>query len=394
MEHTATFETKLQEAVVFGAAVDEQIRASLRTVDQAQDAYEEEFRRLESDDRREAASIKYVEALAARWLLQKDVHFDETNAELAFIGDQMLQDAGQLAQDDFVAEAMVGRKVHRGVLYYKVAWKGRNLATWEREDSIDNKKLIQEFERWFLSRAMMPKSSQRLRPAVYISRRLRAMSPELRARIDAVRATKGGIVTWSCEVEPYIWIPYDEEDQYHIEGTFAAGQAKVTIHMNNIGYELNFEDMLQRRSDNNAGGGRGRSIRRFVAMNPEVEGQLLAAMSDEELRNYIASVPEILPVHFEALQRLHEADKVQHVVSVEELQLSLRVETFEEIMNHVLEGQSYPCFSSECFVCLEDYVGTDAIAHLVCGHFFHKKCAFEYFQRYSRLCPICKEDVL
>jgi hypothetical protein len=400
MEHTNTFETTLQNVLAAESEMGQRFQSALHAVDRAQDTFEEEFRRLKSADHHEEVANALVEALAQRWRLQTFTQFDEHNAELAFIGDQMLEAEGALEADDFVPQAILGRKRHHDKLYYKVAWRGRNLVTWELEDAIDNKKLIAEFERWFLSRAMMPRTG-RLRPAVYISRRLVAASRQMQQRLEVIRASNGGQVTWSCEVEPFIWIPYDEEEQASIERSFASGREHHSIHINNARYIMHFDLSVQERyvppvpgDHPQAAVGTRRNIRRFVQLDPEVEARMMADMSDEDLRQYVASIPEILPVHYEALMRLHDADKVPQTASVAELNASLFVDTFEEIMNHVLDGKTYPCFSSECFVCLEDYNGPDAIAHLICGHFFHKSCAFQYFERYSRLCPICKEDVL
>lgn len=409
MERTNTFEAKLQDALASESAINQRFQSALHEVDRAQESFEDEFRRLESHDQHEEEDIAFVESLARRWRLQNFTRFDAQNAELAFIGDQMLETDGALEEDDFVPQAILGRKRHHDRIYYKVAWRGRNLVTWELEDAIENKKMISEFERWFLARAMMPKTG-RLRPAVYISRRLKAMSTQMRQRLEMIQQSNGARVTWSCEVEPFIWIPYDDGEQLSIEEAFAAGRETHSINLNGVYYELRFDEMVQQRRPNIvppvvARGGGGDAVRhsdappkrpicRFVQLDAEAEGRMLDAMNEDEIRQYIASVPEILPVHYEALQRLHQADKVQQRVSVAELNASLFVDTFEQVMNNVLEGQSYPCFSSECFVCLEDYIGSDEVAHLVCGHFFHKTCAFQYFERYSRLCPICKEDVL
>lgn len=402
MEGTNTFEATLQDALAGEQGMGDRFQSAMHAVDRAQDSFEAEFRRLQSEEHHDAEETALVEALAQRWRLQTYTQFNEHNAELAFIGDQMLERDGALGEDDFVPQAILGRKRHHDKLYYKVAWRGRNLVTWELVEAIDNKKMIAEFERWYLSRAMMPRSG-RLRPAVYISRRLTKASPQMRQRLEAVRAAHGGHVTWSCEVEPYIWIPYDDEEQAGIEHSFASGRDAHVLHINGVSYQLMLNEMMQQRyvgptapgvHPQAAAEGAKRQIRRFVQLDPEVEARLMADMSDDDLRQYVASIPEILPIHYEGLQRLHEADKVTHHASVDELNASLFVDTFEEIMNHVLEGRSYPCFSSECFVCLEDYVGSDQVAHLFCGHFFHKACAFQYFERYSRLCPICKEAAL
>ncbi len=61
--------------------------------------------------------------------------------------------------------------------------------------------------------------------------------------------------------------------------------------------------------------------------------------------------------------------------------------TFEEVMKRVVNGVDFPGFSSECLMCLEDYVGTDALVLLpVCAHFFHAACAEDYFRRYKGRC--------
>lgn len=395
MERTETFETNLQQIVELDAKTHELMRETLRAVDRAQNSFEMEMQRQASDDRRLEEERRLFER---DWLLQPGYLYSEENAELAFIGDEMAEEAGVLTRDDFVEEAIIGRKVHRGVLYYKVVWRGRNFVTWEKEEDVDNKKMIAEFERFFLARAMMPRTS-RLRPAAYVSRRLKVADPALRERLDVVRSSRGGRVTWSCEVEPFIWIPYDDADQNVIETAFRSGASYVKVSVNNTMYCLLFKEMLQQRHDPSlqpavTATGAKRPIRRFVQLPADAEVELMRGMGIDELREYIATIQEILPHHYEALQRFHDADKVQQHVSSDDLERRLFVDTFEEVMNAVIEGREYPCFSSECFVCLEDYVGCDKIAHLVCGHFFHRDCAFQYFERYSKLCPICKENVL
>ena len=45
-----------------------------------------------------------------------------------------------------------------------------------------------------------------------------------------------------------------------------------------------------------------------------------------------------------------------------------------------------------CIICYDEFCNDSTIYELVCNHIFHKKCILEW-SRYSRLCPICKEEL-
>jgi len=62
----------------------------------------------------------------------------------------------------------------------------------------------------------------------------------------------------------------------------------------------------------------------------------------------------------------------------------------------VLPGERrYLSGSSECVVCLEEYVdGISRVMKLPCGHEFHVGCITPWLTTRRRTCPICKGDVV
>ena len=380
MERTASFEANMATAFAEAEAADAAIRAGLRDVTAA-------HVRHMSDEReaREAEQQAFLEREEERRYLLRPKLLSDKSIEVAYLGDDLDND---LSMHELVVESILGRKSHRGTTYYKVKWRGRNFVTWELEEQIDNKALISQFERMAAYRESMPRTT-RVRPQVYLTRRQIALNPELAARVLA-HEVPGDRGVWMCEVEPLVWIPYDDADQNKLEIAYRSGAAEVRVHVASGEYVVSLVRMTQSRSDVVAGV--QRRVMRQVQLRPQRERQMMDHMNLDELRLYIASIPEFQPVHYEALLRLHEADKV--VIHASKANLSqMLVDTFETVMNQVADGAQFPCFNTECFVCLEDYEGSDELMHLPCGHFFHKRCATDYFERYSNLCPICKEPI-
>lgn len=385
METTASFEGHLQAAMGLAEDIGSQANADIAAVNQFTETHEEEMRRLESDDRRDEEARREFE----RWLQSPMFHgyrFDEHDATLAYLGDRVAEEMGLLPAEVLGAatvRAVIGRKRHHGVQYYRVIWSGRSLVTWEKDSDIEQRHLVEGFNA-FMDEKGNAKRTSRLRPAVYLSRRVKAVVGDRRP------AKEGEVITWSCEVQPFIWIPYDRAEQDRLEQCYLQHEKNCSFEIATCGVVTVDFQLMKQISRN---GQVQRTVSRFVQLPPDVEAAKLARMTVDQIREYVATLPDILPHHYEALQRLHEADKVTVGASDAELNALLTI-TFEEIMNAIVDGKDFPGFTEECFVCLEDYQGPDVLVRLICGHMLHKHCAFSYFKKYSRLCPICKEDVL
>eukprot|EP00658_Telonema_sp_P-2_P057700 TRINITY_DN46114_c0_g1_i1.p1 TRINITY_DN46114_c0_g1~~TRINITY_DN46114_c0_g1_i1.p1 ORF type:complete len:118 (+),score=30.72 TRINITY_DN46114_c0_g1_i1:194-547(+) len=117
-------------------------------------------------------------------------------------------------------------------------------------------------------------------------------------------------------------------------------------------------------------------------------------MGLDELRTYLSTVTDFTPAHYEALSRLHDMDKVHCHLSPQEI-ASLPTLSFGQVLENICNGGNYPGLTDECSICLENYE-PDARLNIMpaCGHVFHKKCAIDYFSKYSKLCPHCKEHVV
>lgn len=46
-----------------------------------------------------------------------------------------------------------------------------------------------------------------------------------------------------------------------------------------------------------------------------------------------------------------------------------------------------------CPICLGELVEGDSAVVLPCGHMFHENCGSEWLLRYSKCCPVCKQEV-
>jgi hypothetical protein len=74
---------------------------------------------------------------------------------------------------------------------------------------------------------------------------------------------------------------------------------------------------------------------------------------------------------------------------------SLPTLSFAQVLENICNGGNYPGLTDECSICLENYDPSDRLNIMpACGHVFHKKCAIDYFSKYSKLCPHCKEHVV
>jgi len=354
-----------------------------------------------------------VEAILARRVKFTRPPFGAPAATGGVAGDAALPPATRLAagvapDDDDVAPRRVGVAV-----WYKVKWKGRNLVTWERDESIDDRAAVAAFETWRAARAHAPPTApSRFRPPVYVSRRLRrggALTASAAAEQQRLLAAVGGSGAalppaaaaprasgppgqWSCEIEPRVWLPYDDDANAAIERAWRGGAASATVRVETWTFTVDFGTMSQR-------GGANRSVQRVVipagaagtGMTAAQERAMLDAMTLPQLRDYIGRVPTLTPLHYEMLSRLHQEDKVVCHASAAELKTLVSL-TFTDVLVGIAEGGSYPGFSDECHICLEDYAPDAALASLPrCGHFFHDGCIRDYFARFSKFCPICKE---
>lgn len=276
-----------------------------------------------------------------------------------------------------VVEVILEQKHFKGKLFYKVKWADADVVSWEEATELKNCGALKNAINSMFSG--IEKRTSRLRPALYIpSRNVSG------GALGEQGSTYNGI--WSCEVEPNIWIPYDNSLQLLIEKAFKSSNDSVAIRINNMEFTINFSTMKQV-------GGAQRRVRRTEQVPDDVLRKQIERMSLQQLREYIASVAEFTPVHYEALARLHEEDKVLTHLSRNEI-AALPHMTFAQLMEEICNGAEYKAFSTECSICLEDYEGEDQLVCMPnCGHFFHKACAGNYFSRFSKLCPFCKESV-
>lgn len=423
-ESTGTFEARLNETIATAAAVEGKLKAALRAADAADDEIEAERRRLEEEE----------QAFEEEWEIKfSGCYFDYVREEESKAEESRL-DPWQLR-----AEMILQRKIHKGRLYYKVLWRKVNCVSWELEENVDDKQLIFDFEKMY-ERIYNPATS-RVRPARYITRRqLAALSKEDREaqlkRIDEARAAAalsgvpvdpsiaametalrasaavpsssddaaraaaaagaaGCQVIWSCEVEPSIWVPYDDAGQRALETAYRDPLRKnAIVVIAGREYIIGFSTMRQNLGNvEPAGVAVGRRVQRVVQLPEEEERRRMMAMSLDELRAHIATIQDFQPVHYEMLTRLHELDQVKSHATAAQLDAALHKTTFERVMNEIMDGFEFPGFTTECFSCLEDFVGDSQLALLCCGHFFHLKCAVDYFSQYSKLCPVCKSAI-
>lgn len=367
-ERTASFTAHMDSAAAEAAAVDAKLQEALATVERAAAAHDDDMNReltgaTACDDDMEGFDVAY-----SGCYLDEDEH-----------------------EAEWRVEAVLARRVKRGVVHYKVKWRGHNLVTWERDDKVENRVAVDEFERGYAQRAAMPPTARRrFVPPAYASRRVVKNRPA-RVSTNTGRDSEGRrvIVVWSCEVEPHIWIPYEHTQQELIEQAFRSNQASIAVQVpgaSNV--SISFARMRQERA-----GGASRRVQRTEQRDEDDERAHIDSLSLDELRSYIAGLVEFMPVHYEALSRLHQEDKVEVHASAAELSTLVPV-TFGALLEQVAEGIEYKGLCDECFICLEDYAPSSSLAMLPqCGHLFHMHCVTDYFQKYSKLCPVCKEPI-
>lgn len=277
-------------------------------------------------------------------------------------------------------EAILEQRNFKGTLYYRVKWAGADVVSWEEAAEL---KAIGAIGHAAASMVCSRKTSQKaLRPAVYIPRR----TPAAAGRCRTSGAGYPGV--WSCEVEPMVWVPYDSDVQGAIEKAFLSSNPTAAITINGAHYTIDFGNMAQH------GGRAARNVRRSEQLPPAVLRRRVNDMTVAELREYLLTVEEFTDIHYEALARLHEEDKVRSHLSKTEM-AALPTLSFAELLENICGGAEYSAFSTECSICLEDYKGTDVLVCMPsCGHFFHRACAVQYFSRFSKLCPYCKEPAV
>lgn len=399
MESTESFLAHLDEAVTEARSTGCKLRTWLKTLD-AEEAG--------GDGDGEEALVEYE----GNW-------GDEYDA-CATSGDDAAEST--IDPSEFRAECILGRRLKRDVLYYKVKWHGHNLVTWERDDDVENRRLVDEYEALFRLRSRMP-AFRGMRPPTYISRRrmariLKAQSAP-GATVAAVGswAPTGGVgvastaaaslppltvaagrtyrrplardqeAQWICEVEPSIWIPYEHGVQDRLERDYQASKLLSNIFVAGRTYSIDLDNFTQ------SGGAGVRRVQRVVRRTVEAERVYVQSLSLDELRRYIGELPDLNEAHYEALSRLSDEDKVTKGTPKEQLSVLERT-TFEGLMNRIADGVELPGFTTECLMCLEDYVATDRLVLLpVCSHFFHESCATKYFERFSGFCPVCKQAI-
>ena len=225
MESTASFERHLEEVVNEARAVDN----TLRETGEAIKAFESQVKSDEEEAMKEQ---------------------ERADMEVEDLALMALEEEEELADGEWRPEIILGRrsKDNGKKIFYKVKWKGINLVTWEPADSIEAPKLIEEFDRCWLRAAFKP--SSKLRPVFYGKHRQAAIN-----RGHALDRARHG--TWSCEVEPMIWIPYDEGLQRIIENGFVTGQKSVLVNVSGVNYTIEFDAMIQKRQVGPGGVRRG-----------------------------------------------------------------------------------------------------------------------------------------
>ena len=282
-------------------------------------------------------------------------------------------------------EAILARRVVKNVLWYRVKWRGHNTVTWEKDDDIENRAAVEAFERVFKLRSEMPPSaSRRFAPATYIGRRA---ASNRGGSVEAPCPLADPSAVWSCEVEPNIWIPYEDHINRAIEQSFVTGKADCVVQIPRYGVAtINFAAMVQVL-------GASRRVQRAVRRPDVDERHALDNMSVDQLRQYISTIVHFTPVHYEALARLSEIDKVRVHASAADLS-SIVTLTFAQLMDRICEGFEFPGLTDECYICLDDYNGEATLGVMpTCGHVFHHQCIVEYLGKYSKLCPVCKQPM-
>ncbi len=56
-------------------------------------------------------------------------------------------------------------------------------------------------------------------------------------------------------------------------------------------------------------------------------------------------------------------------------------------------ARALPSVSRLCSICQCGFDKGEKMKKLPCGHFFHAECADEWLGKYSKSCPICKENI-
>ncbi len=75
------------------------------------------------------------------------------------------------------------------------------------------------------------------------------------------------------------------------------------------------------------------------------------------------------------------------IVCTDEEIAQLKVVKFQDFKN------SDACKTTECNICLEEYVDDDDLMLLNCKHYFHEKCVKHWLEEDSNKCPLCREEV-
>jgi hypothetical protein len=305
---------------------------------------------------------------------------DEDGMDIHYSGCYLDEDE---EEQEWWPEAILGRRIKGNKLYYKVKWRGRNVVSWELDDDIENRVAVDRYERAFKALvAPAPSAPRRFGPATYISLRRLKAKPELAvSQFEQLQPTEKAV--WCCEVEPFIWIPYDDSAQRALEEAYRLKQGACVVKVAGRVVTINLRSMMQETSQQ-------RPVQRSVVRSEEAERRHIDSLSLNELRRYIATIVEFTPLHYEVLSRLHEADKVTVTASKAELSLLIPM-TFGSMIEQIANGVEFVGFSDECHICLEDYQPDAELAMLPnCGHAFHRHCITDYFGRYSKLCPVCK----
>eukprot|EP00760_Papus_ankaliazontas_P014443 PhM_4_TR16082/c0_g1_i1/m.38294 len=376
------------------------------------DLYDELGERCESDLKALDALQKKIDETDSQWKAWQQTLIDDLH-ELQSINCHVSEDCEDADDDDddpvdeWMPEAVIAKKtsVKRGEVYYRVKWRHRNAITWEPLSTLENvnRSVILQFEQRQKEHAMT--SPKKKRPVVYVSRRAKLrceadghssgglfaglQSPLVRpVPTDRTGPTYNTGAIWSCEVEPFVWIPYDLATNDVLERAHSRGDASVSIQVSGRDYVVNLIAMTQ--------GNAHRRVQRVIPRTEAEERTFVNSLSLEELRRYVASIRDFTPEHYEVLERLAELDKVSIKATMSQLDMLVPV-TFEFVLNQVLdaaEGVPMPSLGEECLVCLEEFDMNRELCILPsCQHVYHYDCIMQYFSKYSKYCPVCKVAV-
>eukprot|EP00755_Sulcionema_specki_P022890 Sspe_Gene.77586::Locus_48488_Transcript_1_1_Confidence_1.000_Length_1150::g.77586::m.77586 len=108
------------------------------------------------------------------------------------------------------------------------------------------------------------------------------------------------------------------------------------------------------------------------------ETDRLMSLDIPALRQYLQTVTEFTPLHYELLLRLSE-DDVSRGASADQL------ERLVDVPKEVVEE------AGDCLICLDPLTNAPATL-LPCSHFFHSECVRNWLKN-EKVCPSCKREL-